>query len=170
MLEVLKRFLFAGLMLWLVACGDPPQPKPEPTPILEARAANPAWDSFQKAFGSIESGYYGYSSLDFSAWRTQYTQQLTTACAKLDPCSLEVSDAVLDDLIAKINDGSYLQAHAVANPDFLRKNAGSKLALHRTRVRFPAKFNKPDCDLSHLERVWIFCGPASWRHGFRVEQ
>ena len=126
MLEVLKRFLFAGLTLWLVACGDPPQPKPEPTPILET-AANPAWDSFQKAFGSIESGYYGYSSLDFPALRTQYTQQLLTACAKLDPCSLEVSDAVLDDLIAKINDGHTFRRTPLQTQIFYAKTQGQNL-------------------------------------------
>jgi carboxyl-terminal processing protease len=127
MLEVLKRFLFAGLTLWLVACGDPPQPKPEPTPILETRAANPAWDSFQKAFGSIESGYYGYSSLDFPALRTQYTQQLVTACAKLDPCSLEVSNAVLDDLIARINDGHTFRRTPLQTQIFYAKTQGQNL-------------------------------------------
>jgi carboxyl-terminal processing protease len=125
MLEVLKRFFFASLTLWLVACGDPPQP--EPTPILEMRAANPAWDSFQIAFGSIESGYYGYSSLDFPALRTQYTQQLVTACAKLDPCSLEVSDAVLDDLLARINDGHTFRRTPLQTQIFYAKTQGQNL-------------------------------------------
>jgi carboxyl-terminal processing protease len=127
MLEVMKQFLFVGLTLWLVACGDPPQPNPEPTPILETRAANPAWDSFQKAFGSIESGYYGYSSLDFPALRTQYTQQLVTVCAKLDPCSLEVSDVVLDDLIAKINDGHTFRRTPLQTQIFYAKTQGQNL-------------------------------------------
>jgi carboxyl-terminal processing protease len=126
MLEVLKRFLFAGLTLWLVACGDPPQP--EPMPILETRAANPAWDSFQTAFNSLESGYYGYSSLDFPALRTQYRQQLVTACAKLDPCSLEVSNAVLDGLIARINDGHTFRRTPLQTQIFYAKTQGQNLS------------------------------------------
>ena len=126
MLEVLK-LLFAGLTLGLVACGDPSQPKPAPTPVLETRAANPAWDSFQKAFGSIESGYYGYAQLDFSALRTQYTQQLVTACAKLNPCSLEVSDAVLDDLIVRINDGHTFRRTPLQTQIFYAKTQGQNL-------------------------------------------
>jgi carboxyl-terminal processing protease len=127
MLEVMKQVLFAGLTLCLVACGDPPQPNPEPMPVLETRVANPAWDSFQKAFGSIESGYYGYSSLDFPALRTRFTQQLVTACAKLDPCSLEVSDAVLDDLIAKINDGHTFRRTPLQTQIFYAKTQGQNL-------------------------------------------
>ncbi len=128
MLEVLKQFLFVGLTMCLAACGNPPDAtKPEPTPILETRAANPAWDSFQKAFGSIESGYYGYSSLDFPALRTQYTQQLVTACAKLDPCSLEVSNGVLDDLIAKINDGHTFRRTPLQTQIFYAKTQGQNL-------------------------------------------
>jgi carboxyl-terminal processing protease len=128
MLEVLKHYLFVGLILCLAACGNPPDAtRPEPTPILETRAANPAWDSFQKAFGSIESGYYGYSSLDFPALRTQYTQQLVTACAKLDPCSLEVSDSVLDDLIAKINDGHTFRRTPLQTQIFYAKTQGQNL-------------------------------------------
>jgi carboxyl-terminal processing protease len=126
MLEVLKRFLFACLTLWLVACGDPLQRNPLPTPILET-AANPAWDSFQTAFHSIESGYYGYAQLDFPALRTQYTQQLVTACAKLDPCPLEVSDAVLDDLIAKINDGHTFRRTPLQTQIFYAKTQGQNL-------------------------------------------
>ena len=126
MLEVLK-LLFAGLTLGLVACGDPPQPRPDPTPILETRAANPAWDSFQKAFGSIESGYYGYAQLDFPALRTQYTQQLVTACAKLDPCLLEVSDAVLDDLIVRINDGHTFRRTPLQTQIFYAKTQGQNV-------------------------------------------
>jgi carboxyl-terminal processing protease len=127
MLEVLKRLVFASLTLWLVACSDPPDAtKPEPTPILET-AANPAWDSFQSAFNSIESGYYGYSSLDFPALRTQYTQQLVTACAKLDPCSLEVSDSVLDDLITKINDGHTFRRTPLQTQIFYAKTQGQNL-------------------------------------------
>jgi carboxyl-terminal processing protease len=128
MSKVLKLFLFAGLTLWLIACGDPPDAtKPEPMPILEQKAANPAWDSFQKAFGSIESGYYGYSQLDFPALRIQYTQQLVTACAKLDPCSLEVSDAVLDDLIARINDGHTFRRTPLQTQIFYAKTQGQNL-------------------------------------------
>lgn len=126
MLEVLKQFLFAGLTLCVVACGDPPQPNPEPTPILQT-AANPAWEDFQKAFSSIESGYYGYANLDFPALRKQYTQQLVTACAKLDPCSLEVSDAVLDELIARINDGHTFRRTPLQTQIFYAKTQGQNL-------------------------------------------
>ena len=128
MLEVVKSAVLITVLVFLAACGDPSQFKPEqPTPILETRAANPAWDSFQKAFSSIESGYYGYAQLDFPALRTQYTRQLVTACAKLDPCSLEVSDAVLDDLIAKINDGHTFRRTPLQTQIFYAKTQGQNL-------------------------------------------
>jgi carboxyl-terminal processing protease len=125
MLEVLKRFLFSALTLWLVACGDAAQV--QPTPNLEMKAANPAWEGFQQAFGSIESGYYGYSTLDFATLRTQYTQQLVTACANKAPCPLEVSNTVLDDLIARINDGHTFRRTPLQTQIFTAKTQGQNL-------------------------------------------
>jgi carboxyl-terminal processing protease len=126
MLEPLKRLLLVTLLVGLAACGNPPDAtKPDPT--LGARAANPAWEGFQKAFGSIESNFYGYAQLDFPALRTQYTQQLVTACAKLDPCSLEVSNAVLDDLIARINDGHTFRRTPLQTQIFTAKTQGQNL-------------------------------------------
>jgi carboxyl-terminal processing protease len=133
MLEVFKRCAILILLVGLAACGNPPDPtkpdptKPDPTLPLEQQAANPAWDNFQKSFGSIESGYYGYSSLDFPALRTQYTQQLVTACARQSTCSLEVSNAVLDDLIAKINDGHTFRRSPMQTQIFTAKTQGQNL-------------------------------------------
>jgi carboxyl-terminal processing protease len=143
MLEVVKRAALITLLVFLVACGNPPDAtKPDPTPILEARAANPAWEGFQKAFGSIESGYYGYSSLDFPALRTQYTQRLVTACANLDPCSLEVSNAVLDDLIARINDGHTFRRTPLQTQIFTAKTQGQNLPC--TGLEFVALPGSPN--------------------------
>jgi carboxyl-terminal processing protease len=128
MLERLKRFFLVTLLVGLAACSNPPDStKPDPTLILEQKAANPAWESFQKAFGAIESGYYGYAQLDFPALRIQYTQQLVTACAKQNPCPLEVSDAVLDDLIAKINDGHTFRRTPLQTQIFMAKTQGQNL-------------------------------------------
>jgi carboxyl-terminal processing protease len=127
MLEVFKRSVSVFLIL-LAACGNPPDASnPNPTPSTGQQAANPAWDAFQKSFGAIESGYYGYSRLDFPALRTQYTQQLVTGCAKQTPCSLEVSNAVLDDLIARINDGHTFRRTPVQTQIFTAKTQGQNL-------------------------------------------
>jgi carboxyl-terminal processing protease len=160
MLEVLKRFLVT-LLVGLAACGNPPDPtQPDPTLVLGQKTANPAWDSFQTAFNSIETGYYGYSKLDFPALRTQYTQQLVTACAKLDPCSLEISDVVLDDLIARINDGHTFRRTPLQTQIFYAKTQGQNLPC--TGLEFVALPNS-----SHLIVTRAISSEAGFLAGLR---